>query len=164
MPKCVVGDRYKVTGDQFDEDSEFDEPHPDFFYGVVIAVQKTGCKILFYDDETPTRYNGFLEEWVQYRVESDLNAFEELLFQDVEIRGKLRAKPRPPARSVATPARSDNAGDSDSEGTTDDEEAVVEVGTWESDAEDDECDVEPLAGILDATDTDDLDELYARVV
>jgi len=139
VPKCVVGDRYKVTGDQFDEDSDDDEPHPDFFYGVVIAVQKTGCKMLFYEDETPTRYNGFLEEWVQYRVDSDLNnAFEELLFQDLEIRGKLRAKPRPPARSVATPARSDNAGDSDSEGTTDDDEAVVE-----GDAEDDECDVEP---------------------
>ena len=59
VPKCTVGDRYKVTGDQFDEDNNDDEPHPEFFYGVVIAVQKTGCKMLFYGDEVPTRYNSF---------------------------------------------------------------------------------------------------------
>ena len=117
--------------------------------------------MLFYGDDVPTRYNGFLEDWLQYRVHSDVNnRFEELLFQDLGIRGKLRAKPRPPPRSVAT----DNASDSDSEATTDDEEAVVEVDTWESDAENDERDVESLQDILDATGTDDLDAQYARAV
>ena len=40
----------------------------------------------------------------------------------------------------------------------------MEVDTWRSNAEDDECDVEPLQDILDATDTDDLDAQYARAV
>ena len=31
MPKCRKGDRHKVPGDEFDEDPDDDEDHPDFF-------------------------------------------------------------------------------------------------------------------------------------
>ena len=50
IPKCKKGGRYKVPGDEFDEDSDDDEDHPDFFYGVVTKVMKTGIHMLFQDD------------------------------------------------------------------------------------------------------------------
>ena len=47
VPKCKKGQRYKVPGCWFDEDSGDESDHPEFFYGVVTEVQKTGCKMLF---------------------------------------------------------------------------------------------------------------------
>ena len=56
IPKCVKGERYKVPGDEFDEDYDDSEDHPEWFYGVVTNVLKTGCTMLFQGDDLGTRY------------------------------------------------------------------------------------------------------------
>ena len=65
IPKCKKGGRYKVPGDEFDEDSDDDEDHPDFFYGVVTKVMKTGIHTLFQNDTVTTRHDGLLETWCE---------------------------------------------------------------------------------------------------
>ena len=157
--KCVRGEWYKVPGDQFDPDSDDDEPHPAWFYGVVIEVQKTGCKMLFSEDEIATRYDGFLETWVQYRVIADeLDDKDNDIFQKIEIAAKLRKPPRALVRrrDIFSSSEDDSA---EEDGETRQGAAVV-VETWESDAEDDECEDQP-----DVDDDDDAnDTLQAQFV
>ena len=106
VPKCKVGERYKVPGSEFDEGSDDDEPHPDYFFGVVTHVQKTGCKMLFKGGEELTRYDGFLESWRGYLVTGDdIDDAEEKIFQDVEIKAKLRALGRVVERRTRSPDR-----------------------------------------------------------
>ena len=71
ISKCVKGGRYKVPGEEFDEDSGDEEEHPEWFYGVVTIVRKTGCTMLFQGDDIGTRYDAHLETWDKYRVDDD---------------------------------------------------------------------------------------------
>ena len=170
IPKCKVGDRYRVPGNEFDEDSDSDGEHPEWFYGVVTDVQKTGCKMLFSGDEIKTRYDGFLESWHQYLVEADdPTAAEESIFQAIEVQGRLRRAPRPVVRRVRARGGRVMAGDGDevshsaSNGMeTSDEEGPTEVDEWESDKEDDECEVEPSIEEDDEVQDYRLDAQYAR--
>ena len=160
VAKCVRGERYKVAGDQFDADSDDDDEHPDFFFGVVTQVQKTGCKMMFDTDPDHVRYDGHLEAWDEFRIApDDCTVSEEEIFQEVEVRAGLRKAPKP-----ATPRKRHQRLDSSSdEGDTQSEdEAPAVVETWESDQEDDECGEEPdLAEGDDVTD-DTIEAQYAR--
>jgi hypothetical protein len=95
MPKCKVGERYKVPGTKFDEDSEDDEGHPEWWCAVVTDVIKTCTKMWFKDDDAKTRYNVFLGSWRQHLHDpDDASAEEEAIYQDIEIAAKLRRSPR----------------------------------------------------------------------
>ena len=97
IPKCKKGDRYKVPGDEFDADSEDEGDHPDFFYGVVTKVLKTGIHMLFQGDTVVTKYNGHLETWFEHRQDpNDAYQTEEEIFQAIEIIAKLRKPPHKP--------------------------------------------------------------------
>jgi hypothetical protein len=90
IPKCKKGDCYKVPGDEFDEDSDDDEDHPDFFYGVVTKVMKTGIHTLFQNDAVTTRCDGFLEMRCEHRQDpNDARQTEEEIFQKIEMIGEL---------------------------------------------------------------------------
>ena len=96
ISKCVKGGRYKVPGEEFDEDSGDEEEHPEWFYGVVTIVRKTGCTMLFQGDDIGTRYDAHLETWDKYRVDDDeQDDFDELVFQAIEGSAKLRKAPKP---------------------------------------------------------------------
>ena len=146
----MVGQRYKVPGEEFDDDSDDDEGNPDWFYGVVTHVQKTGCKMLFDGDETHTRYDGFLETWNCFLVTGDmLDEDEEAIFQEIEKKAKLRAVGRRLNQRRSTQLDEDDSEGSDSQGADNDE--VVEVETWESDQEDDESPIDPELAADEAT-------------
>ena len=166
VPKCTFGERYKVPGDQFDEDSDDDEPHPEFFYGVVTAVQKTGCKMLFQGGDISTRYDGHLQTWKDYRVNSDLlTEEEENIFQAIEVKAKFRRPPAARARRTTVATRNQHASDSDASGSDSDgsdKEGPTEVETWESDAEDDENEAEPDVDGDDNDDNGSLEAQFAR--
>ena len=66
----------------WDEDSDDEEEHPEWFYGVVTIVRKTGCTMLFQGDDIGTRHDAHLETWDKYRVDDDdQDDFDELVFQ-----------------------------------------------------------------------------------
>ena len=163
-----MGERYKVPGTEFDEDSDDDEEHPEWWYAVVTKVMKTCTKMWFKDDDEETRYNGFLESWRQYVHDpDDASAAEEAIYQDIEIAAKLRRSPRVPVPRLRLDPGNNPGGDSNSDSSDDDEDAAgggeegpSQVDAWESDLEDDECEVEPE---VDADDTDgSLDAQYGR--
>ena len=161
VPKCKLGQRYKVPGSEFDEESDDEEPHPEWFYGVVTTVQKTGCKMLFEGDEELTRYDGFLESWHRYLVNPDeLTGREEEIFQAIEITAKLRKGPKPTRNQPPVEEHSDS--ESPSEGSGPEEEGPREVDTWESDAEDDENEDEPDVDVDDDGDNDSLEAHFRR--
>jgi hypothetical protein len=96
VPKCKVGERYKVPGTEFDEDSDDDEAHPGWWCAVVTDVMKTCTKMWFKDDDEKVRYNGFLESWREYVHDpDDASAEEEAIYQGIEIAAKLRRGPKP---------------------------------------------------------------------
>ena len=149
--KCKKGERYKVPGTEFDEDSDDEDEHAEWWYGVVTVVLKNTCKVLFKGDEVPTSYNAFLETWSQYRYPAaDATAEEEGIYQAIEIAAKLRRPARAVvvrrAREQAVGGSSSSESDGEEEGKEDQQsqpEAEVEVEQWESDAEDDEHMDEP---------------------
>ena len=146
IPKCVKGARYKVPGGEFDEDSEDSEAHPEWFYGVVTNVLKTCCTMLFQGDDLATRYDAHLETWNEYRVAEDaeLDDFDEQVFQAIEIKAKLRKAPKPASRRKPEASKqTEESDDSDEEDAGDEEDGPQPVETWESDLEDDECELEP---------------------
>ena len=168
ISKCVKGERYKVPGKEFDEDSDDEEEHPEWFYGVVTNVRKTGCTMLFQGDDIGTRYDAHLETWNEYRVDGDdLDDFDELVFQAIEVRGKLRKAPKPasrrkPARSLRNDENDmeESDGDDVNDDAGDEDDGPQEVETWESDLEDDECELEPE---LDQEEMNENDTLEAQV-
>ena len=146
-----------MPGTEFDEDSDDEEDHPEWFYGVVTNVQKTGCKMLFEGDDDTTRYNGFLESWNEYlSVPDAASPSEEETFQALEIKGRLRKA----SRVMVPRVRLDPAPIS---GAIPDEEADAPmlVDSWESDQEDDECELEPDID-LDDDEDESLDAQHAR--
>ena len=138
IPKCTKGERYKVPGSEFDKDPDDSKDHPEWFYGVVTVVQKTGCKVLFEGDEIATRYNGHLETWAEYRIaDDDVDDTDEEIFQAIEVKGNLRKAPKPVPRSrrrqtVPDDSSSDDSlsdgsssDDSSSDGSSSDEGGVA---------------------------------------
>ena len=163
IPKCIKGQRYKVPGCWFDEDSGDESDHPEFFYGVVTEVQKTGCKMLFHCDETQVRYDGFLESWHTYLQDpDDATRFEEAIFQEVEIKVGLRKASRPVVPRKRTQVLESSSSDSGEDSDEPDEDEPHEVETWESDDEDDECEVEPDVDVDDNDPDDTLDDQFCR--
>ena len=98
IPKCSKGERHKAPGDELGENPDDSEEHPEWFYGVVTHVIKTGCSTLFQGDDLGTRCDACLEAWNECRVadDADLNDFDELAFRATEVKAKLRKAPRRP--------------------------------------------------------------------
>jgi hypothetical protein len=128
----------------------------------------------FRDDDEKTRCNGFLESWRQHLHDpDDASAEEEAIYQDIEIAAKLRGSPRVPVPRLRLDPGNNPGGDSPSsndsspDSSDDDEDAAgggeegpSQVDAWESDLEDDECEVEPE---VDADDADgSLDAQHGR--
>ena len=131
-----------MLGTEFDEDSDDDDEHPNFLYGVVSEVQKTGCKMLFFGDIYYVRYDGFLETWDDFRHHPDqATEEEEAIYQEIEVKAKLRVAPRTVVRGRGAVPASPSSSDSSGEGASSlEDEGPVVVYTWESDREDDESD------------------------
>ena len=164
IPKCKVGERYKVPGTEFDEDSDDDEGHPEWWYAVVTDVMKTCTKMWFKDDDDKTRYNGFLGSWRQYLHDpDDATAEEEAIYQDIEIAAKLRRSPRARVPRLRPDPGNNPGGSSSGSGDSGEDLQVdgpCQVDAWESDLEDDECLLEPD---VDADEADlTLDAQYER--
>ena len=151
-----------MPGSEFDEDSDDEEDHPEFFYGVVSDVLKTCSKMLFQGDETHVRYNGFLETWDMYRHDpDDANATEEAIYQEIEIKAKLRVAPRAVVTRRRTGVRA-NTREEDAPAEEGPAEELAEVDSWESDLEDDECELEPDLDDNDDCEDDNLEAQHAR--
>jgi hypothetical protein len=168
IPKCVKDERHKAPGDEFNGDSGDSEDHPEWFYGVVTDVLKTGCTMLFQGGDLGTRHDAHLETWNEHRVaeDADLDDFDELAFQAIEMKAELRKAPKPESRRRNALLRKDDAdiSESDVEDPNDDagneEEGPQEVGTWESDLEDNEHELEPE---VDQEEMNENDTLEAQV-
>jgi hypothetical protein len=149
------GGRYKVPGTEFDEDSDDEEGHPEWWCAVVTDVMETCTKMWFKDDDEKTRHNGFLGSWRQYLHDhpDDASAEEEAIYQDIEIAAKLRRSPRVPVPRLRPDPGNNLDGSSSNSGDSDEDDAEgggglqvdgpCQVDAWESDLEDDECLLEP---------------------
>ena len=122
--------------------------------------------MLFQGDDISTRYDGHLQTWKGYQVNSDLlTEEEENIFQAIEVKAKFRRPPAAHAPRTPVATRNQHASDSDasdSDSDDSDEEGPTEVETWESDAEDDENEAEPDVDGDDNDDNGSLEAQFAR--
>ena len=103
--------------------------------GVVTSIARGFTKIWMGNDERVTQYRGRLEDWTQHFVSGEgmenMDDAEEEAFQELETRAGVRARPLPsPPRNSVRQERVVKARAN--------VEAPREVGTWDSDAKDDE--------------------------
>ena len=135
--KAVRGDRYVVPDREFEGSAEDSEATR---YCVVVRVERGTCLVWFDGDERPTRYPGRLEEWTDYRqTPDDCDTDTDETFMSVEYQAGVRESPPPVRRRRSRNLSTSLLSDSPSSASE-----PMEVETWESDAEDDENEDEPL--------------------
>jgi hypothetical protein len=165
------GERCKVPGTEFDVDSGDEEEHPEWLHAVVTDVMKT-CTQMWFKDDDELKKCGAIGSWMPggstYTALAMLplgrrQSIKTLKLQrrrsiktlKLQIAAKLHRAPRavvsrlgpdPGNNRGASSSDSDedpDTGDDDEDAAGGEEEGPSQVDAWESDPEDDECELGP---------------------
>jgi hypothetical protein len=140
-----LGDRNVVPRREFFSTGRLDVP----MLGVVSKGSTRGhARTWFEGDERATQHKGRLEEWDLHFVNAaegerrwKVSAMDDERLIKLETLAGIRAKPKPLAAKTIVAEKKKSAR---KEVAKEVEDAPTEVGTWDSDAEDDEHEDEPL--------------------